>query len=196
MFLPEAHPNIAHLPWIATAICSVILLLTTFVAGQDRVRIDRIDRATDNDIKARDALKEDGETFGILTICLALNSAFTLSSAMISPGATAEYLLPIASFLVTLPAAWKLKARQGTERLARRQRALDRLTPPAIVMIGVPGLLCGLVPELRSFCLIFAFLPSLFFEGIRLLDFYFAPYPGSLDDKARNKREDPSEASI
>jgi hypothetical protein len=174
MFLPHSGSNVG-LSWTASTLCSTVLFLTTFVAGQDRVRIDRIDRAIDAGINVNKALRKDDETFGVLTICLAINSALTLSSAMVGQSGTAEALLPIASFLVTVPAAWKLVKRRRAEHFTLRHRALDRLSPYFIIMLGMPGLLCGLISEIRPVCLISAFLPSLFFEGIRLLDFYFQP---------------------
>lgn len=175
MFLPDSGPDVVPLSWTATTLCSGILLLTTFVAGQDRIRIDHIERAVDTDSQARRALRTDDETFGILTVSLAVNSACTLSSAMISDSHAAEYLLPIAGFLAILPAAWKLAKRRRAERSARRRRTLDRLPPLLVITLGFPGLIFGLVPLLRPYCLIAAFLPSFFFEGIRLLDFYFSP---------------------
>lgn len=195
MFLPNSRSDVTGLSWTASTLCSTILFLTTFVAGQDRVRIDHIDRAIDAGTKLSRALKKDDETFVILTICLAINSALTFSSAMIGKSATAEELLPIASSLVTVPAAWKLVKRRRAENFSPKQRVLDRLSPYSIVMLSMPGLLCGLFPEVRQFCLIAAFLPSLFFEGIRLFDFYFQPSQISLRKEDGNEREARSKAS-
>jgi hypothetical protein len=180
MFLPNSPSDVAGLSWTAGILCCTVLFLTTFVAGQDRVRIDRIDRAIDTGVKVDKVLRKDDETFKILTICLAINSALTFSSATIGRGVVIQTLLPIASFLVTVPAVWKLIMRRRTEHFSLRQRALDRLPPYSIVTLSMPGLICGLVPAIRPLCLIAAFLPSLFFEGIRLLDFYFQPSKLSL----------------
>lgn len=197
-FLGAAHQDNVRLSGGIVASCSVILFLTTFIAGQDRVRIDLIDRSVEGLDDLDQTRREDSQTFIVLTLCLAANAALVLASVLVMTGNPADYLIPIGSFLVTLPAAWKVHDRRRHHGTG--WRALDRLPPQVLAGLGVPGMLLGLIPAGRPFCLIVAFLPSFFFEGIRLLDFYFTPFQvsarvGESGTRSATYHENPSPSS-
>jgi hypothetical protein len=175
LFVHAYNQRTLGLSWLATLACAAILLVTTFVAGQDRVRIDLLDQSPPGS-RALSVGDTDRKTFMVLAICLSLNAALTFSSVMVRTTASAQSLLPILALVVTVPAAWSLGQRRRIARdSSQSPRVLDRLSPYAVILFAVPGCAFGLISNLRAFCMLAGFMPIALFEGIRLVDFYVSP---------------------
>jgi hypothetical protein len=145
--------------WPLASTGGLIVLVVTFVAGNDRARIESLG----GDVK------RDSRLFTILAGCLAVSSLLYFLAAgwggLAVPGS-----LAVLAFAMTLLACYHLRARQKSIAVAAHdKRALDGFRPAFLILIQLPALVVAWIPAARPLVLVFALAPIGIFEGSRLV---------------------------
>jgi hypothetical protein len=149
-----------------------ILWLLTFVACNDRVRIESHydvlrdkGRQASSDRSARRVLLRTSWGFPFYAMVV------FLGAGIVGLPGWAQWIIGFASLMVLVPQFLAMWERWRADRGGQPKRALDRIGPWWVVVVGCVGFAVISIGVLRIYCLVYCLAPLLATEGIRLLDF-------------------------
>ena len=154
---PSGRPE--KFSWPISLAGGLVILVLTFVAGNDRARIESLGAD----------VKRDSRLFSILAACLAVSSFLFFVAAGLT-GMRVPVALAVGALLATSVACYFLWARRRNVAVAAHdRRALDALRPAYLILIQLPAFFVAWWPAARPVLVLLALVPIGIFEGSRLV---------------------------